>query len=117
MIGKELLSEVLGRYVVEFKNESWLKSNNTIVYTLKDEESEDFINIYEFAHKCKEWAYANKFKLKSGIYTTNGGENFGGYETNVYHCNKFGSKEFSADTEPEAIFKACQWILDNKEIK
>lgn len=117
MISKELLSEVLGRYVVEFKNESWLKSNNTIVYTLKDEESEDFINIYELANKCKEWALSKDYYLRAEQ-----GINY--YDNLQWTCFLNINMDDGAEyidywnsTEPEAIFKACQWILDNKEIK
>lgn len=35
----------------------------------------------------------------------------------IYNLNNMESKRFQSDTEVEAIFKACQWILDNKEIK
>ena len=38
---------------------------------------------------------------------------------NIEHIgnrNKF-IKEFKAKTEPEAIFKACEWILENKDYK
>ena len=65
------------------------------------------INIYELSHKCKEWAEINH-----------------GYILCSYKCGSVGNcqimkldKFFIASTEPEAIFKACQYILDNKDQK
>ena len=59
------------------------------------------VNIYEFTFKCKEWANITKGKYLSSGY------------------NEFDKKweammmqyTFPADTELEAIFKACEWIL------
>ena len=106
MISKELLSEVLGSNI-------YMKQDGYEGYM-------EHSNIYELAHKCKEWA--NKFSHKEEVvdkqvkllsYT----DRFGGHcriklfpaqpdETDV---------SFHADTEPEAIFKACVWILKQKQ--
>lgn len=127
MISKELLSEVLGKTV-------------DIVYT-KDHVGNDFktfirprygdfldeINIYELAHKCKEWAKNKGYYLLSGIYTYNDktdgtydcliNQNFT-YEDDGCHITRSESclESFNGfGTEPEAIFRATQWILDNKD--
>jgi len=71
------------------------------------------INIYELAHKCKEWVFkTTEYSFSSGISRT----------IHAACKNKIGDgvvmlggKFFFADSEPEAIFKACQWILDNKD--
>lgn len=74
------------------------------------------INIYEFAFKCKEWAFSKGYIISSGL-------------TPVLGVNKDGWAEvFSSSTpldgklhtfkqlsEPEAVFKACEWILEYKE--
>lgn len=70
------------------------------------------INIHEFAHKCKEWAWEkHRYKLKSGIYI--------GSKTDIteseYVCTDYEEIVETANTEPQAVFQACQWILDNKE--
>lgn len=106
MISKELLSEVLDRKVVEFIEESWLCSSNTIVYILEDDVNEDFINIYELAHKCKEWAYSKGYVIVSM-------NNFKWCYVNVSNLGGLTLKEVNSDTEPQAIFKACEWILKN----
>jgi hypothetical protein len=123
MISKELLSEALG---VKTRSHSKVHyKDNTISYEadLKIRDiaekvnSKQFldvvswgnINIHELAHKCKEWAYdygysigysfeypiiASIFRLSDGYIIPD---------------------DFEAYTEPEAIFKACQWILEGKD--
>lgn len=65
-------------------------------------------NIYELAHKCKEWAFENGAAIQSrrmiGI----------GYEVTGIYLEGNILPPFHARYEPEAIFKACQWILENK---
>lgn len=60
------------------------------------------------AHKCKEWAIKIDYKIESHIHFINKriiGVAFFNTQDNT---NKF----FQADTEPEAIFKACEWIVE-----
>ena len=120
MISKELLSEVLDlKYPIRIIHH-FCKGQNVLNYDLHVECAlfQESINIYELAHKCKEWAW-EKHSLM--LFQTQ-------YFPKVYYGVKdlktpmedFISKvpqcdRFSADTEPEAIFKACEHIL--KEIK
>ena len=95
MISKELLFEVCGTQAREYFEEE------------KTYKPEFYINIYELAHKCKEWAALRQWNLQSAIYMLD----------STAYCELADSsfKEvFQAETEPAAIFKACQWILDNK---
>ena len=64
------------------------------------------INIYELAHKCKEWAIKYIANIGSGYDKDK--------EFYWCICNN-GEFQFYADTELQAIFKACEWLLDNKE--
>ena len=101
MIIEELLSEVLG---VNIKRVINLSSPNKVYYD--GELGTDVINIYELAHKCKEWAFDKMFFLSSG------------FDTDGAFClDRMNNKSFIAETEPEAIFKACQWVLEKKERK
>jgi len=115
MISKELSSEVL-----DGLNEGWsildyyTDKNEVCISFVKDniEFDEEIINIHELAHKVKEWAIKIEYQLIS----------FQGFNKKWYadieweqHVRR--KKSFSASTEPEAIFKAGQWILDNKEVK
>jgi len=65
-------------------------------------------NIYELAHKCKEWAFSKKINICSGIR-----KNVGVVE---YYCTASTNTVY-ADTEPEAIFLACEWIRENVKQK
>jgi hypothetical protein len=70
------------------------------------------INIYELAHKCKEWA---KLKYFIDIDSHPGCARWGAEA--VSHNGKpsvFYEQVFIGRTEPEAIFKACQWILEQR---
>jgi hypothetical protein len=99
MISKELLSEVLKEPIQQVEI-----NYGDIIYSYSCEAGR--INIYEFAHKCKQWAKNHGYLLYSVpdlcIVKT----------FNLEHCVDFG-----LDTEIESIFRACQWILDNKETK
>ena len=100
-ISKELLGEVLGYEVDAFLG----ISENEIDYTCcrdKDIGYEDIsINIYEFVFMCKEWVNKQEYWANSGY-------------DNKYYCmlrDMPDNKWFYADTEVEAIFKACEWVL------
>lgn len=66
-------------------------------------------NIYEFAHRCKEWAFENNFILYS--------------MTDVrcrckalYIKDDFRQvKDIYCETEQEAIIKMCLWLLRYKK--
>ena len=131
MISKELLSEILHENRVTIKN--LCISNNILIYVsfcspnelngtnynehllndyhcLKADIYQE-INIYELAHKCKEWAlkkdkYKWLFSYKAFIDCW--------CDIVDNHNRKNIIMSFRADTEPEAIFKACQWILENR---
>lgn len=120
---KELLSEVLNRRKPIGKIKQ--VANKIRWYENLDGECSDYmdINIYELAHKCKEWALNQSFCLMSCMHDN------GKYNSNYYICeiltpNFGGSSLFNilhkttdGTTEPEVIFKACEWILEQKEKK
>ena len=126
MISKELLSEVLNKNFMQIA-----KDNNSEIAIILDESTieidfnyehiefesytHDTVNIHELAHKCKEWAHSRGYTI------------FSAYKYHCYlysvddilqHPDKFRvPNDFAIGTssEAEAIFAACQWILDNKE--
>ena len=105
MISKELLSEVLKKEVVKIKG----IENNTLIYGCKVHDGwYDEINIYELAHKCKEWAIKIDYKIESHIHLINKK-----FICVASFCTKDNTtKFFQEHTEPEAIFKACEWIME-----
>jgi hypothetical protein len=119
MISKELLSDVLGYRV----SKSYIDDTQDVQYVdvfLEGDDTGiyDSINIYELAHKCKEWAWSLhpsslfigtvKEEIKWCCFVS-----FGVSIQPIYNETR---KTFYESTEPEAIFKACQWIVENKEV-
>ena len=117
MISKELFSEVMNTKkedIIDLKmfgkdlkyyEKCLLKSCCDDRLSKHKDSIRKSINIYELAFKCKNWAYS---KCNEIISYTEGCEI---YQTQLGET----IKDFYAETEHEAIFKACQWILDNKE--
>jgi len=111
MISKELMSEVLNLNITYIE-----RCNNSIVYKISVYDREEEINICELAYKCKEWALSNKYMIDSNLSNTFQEVNNGIVGTSlIYNIDSMASKRFQSDTESGAIFKACQWILDNKQ--
>ena len=110
MISKELLSEVLGVYV----RDGWYFDCEILIYTYDkilglDENYHAEINIYELAHKCKEYARSYDYYIESVVFE---------YGSRAFVHKKYvhNPLEILNDkTEPAVIFKACEYIL--KEIK
>ena len=125
MISKELFNEVMNLHNLDFEYPlEYYNTNNSIRFWVienpKYQSTSNYINIYELAHKCKEWA---TFKNGKNIITER--DISGVYSYIIFMIGITIHNEylddttrilanFKADTEPEAIFKACQWILENK---
>jgi hypothetical protein len=116
MISKKLLSEVLNTkvlnadcYKIEYVN------YNTIQYFDKDifPDERKQINIHELANKCKEWAYERDYLIYSIFSYAGEGSCYITKDDDI----KKRLKTFSGDSEPESIFKACEWILSQKEVQ
>ena len=106
MISKELLSEVMDVKVFKcFVNNGICSYHDEYFY--KD------INIYELAHKCKEWASINSYALESSVHMQPKRSSVAGCQIH-WRYETEDLPYFEADTEPEAIFKACEWIMENK---
>jgi hypothetical protein len=119
-ITKELLSKVLevnaSHVIVDLK---------TIHYNIRSDvkESEfvahfngrwNILNKYEMAHRCKEWAYTKGYVLVSTIRTNSA---LAICEFSIVgNCDYKDEpwNNFRATSEPEAVFKAVKWILENK---
>ncbi len=102
MISKELLSVVLGnevRVVVHWDESvvQWNEHRN-LPHTLEE------INIHELAHKCKKWVLIYKYEILSGYLSGRG-----------YVVAGDQRRTWFADTECEAIFKACEYIMEHNK--
>ena len=72
------------------------------------------INIYELAHMCKEWA------KDEGYFILSASDGYCVVEDTATFTLQFSitrpeELKCLSYPEPEAVFKACQWIYDNKE--
>ena len=116
---KELLTAIRNdKYIVIDIDTSDI-ADSKIGYLL-DNNQWYFINIYELAYKCKVWATENKYTILTEDMHPNGYfayvlSNKESIENYGYLCEHKVIKDIPHNkTEPEAIFAACQWILDNR---
>ena len=111
-ISKELLSEVLKVNVKEFKIEK-----NELRYIIENDTNNipdlTYINIYELAHKCKEWACIQGYDCLSDT-TIIGCCNSHLFKSGQFMNRSVCLESFLGNTEYESIFIACEWILDNE---
>lgn len=110
MISKELLSKVLDKNIKYISDEL---DDNLVPYEMPIDGWKT-INVYELAYKCKEWAFNNGYSILVDILGINN------YQISMEDLTT-GKPEYVKDSyntsEPETIFLACKWILDNKDIK
>ena len=104
-VSKELLSEVLGYAVSSI----YIAPNGNFIEA-QSKYRDERINIHELQHSCKEWANKNKFYIKSSMIINTASA----VVEKIYEPNEL-NKWFHANTEPEAVFAAAQWILANKD--
>ena len=130
---KELLSEVLGHKIWKVLDCN-MGTLRYCIYPNKEDEPSEYmfpINIHELAYKCKEWAFyaykisvssfkSGSFYLKEFNQIKDNSEYWVELDTASIDCeiNINDSGIFKSYSEPEAIFKACEWILkENNENK
>ena len=113
MISKELLSEGLGIKISKVKGLLAAKDNRSLLSFVSNRDKsrndgKEIINIHELSNLCKQWAYSvDEYNMESGLDSV--------YLFDRYSCADDDPVEiFSADTEPEAIFKATQWIYNKR---
>ena len=111
---KELLSAVLSEDIASVD-----VVGNAVRYTVLNYVAEEDgeltyidlgtnINIYELMHLMKVWAIKQGYKLTSAITD-------GKYDECTITAGMGFNKQFEAQTEYEAIFQACEWILKQGE--
>ena len=106
IISKELMSKVLNLNITYIE-----RYNNSIIYKISVYDREEEINIYELAHKCKEWAILNHYDFTILIDTVviyNEG-------IQIYTIYNTLEDDNFIPFDPIYEIKACQWILDNKD--
>ena len=122
MISKELLSEITGHEIsVDENDKPKIVFKTELEYYEKSVVSRyrQRINIYELAHKCKEWALGKGYIIEVGVHPTikkDRSDRDYFYKITTDRGQILVSKfDEIIKTEPEAIFKACEWILKEKK--
>ena len=128
MVSKELLSEVLGYKVWKVLGHDYGTNQlRFCIYPNKGDVPSEYtfpINIHELAHKCKEWAFEQRYTiLELGKWRDSERESYLSYSviaksfdtplSEAVTCSY--DNRFHANTGVEVIFQACQWILENKD--
>ena len=123
-ISNELLSVVIGtlvtkiRYdIIVYEDRLYYDTDNEGVKR-KFSPSIPYISIYELTFKLKEYLYNNGYESFSGPAMNDVGKKF--YSCDLYRA--FGTSEtyvikdkFEAETELEAVIKACEWIKSDED--
>ena len=125
-ISKELIRNVLEKETENLPDDFTFDIIDNYIIFADDGECMFEVNIYEFAYKCKEWILSQKNKdcfYIADQFSLNIESQMGTIK--YFWCvllknNSRVSPEFKANSEIEAIIKACNWILeetnDNKNI-
>jgi hypothetical protein len=126
MISKELLEAVLG---ITFLTHKEVKGS---IRTYYSQDQHNDWNTHELAHKCNTWAILQGYNIDPRTWLSDK-ECYPDYPNNtpLFDVRVEGIEkgyenrgvvclyEFNHKQEfkhlPEAIFKACQWVLENKE--
>ena len=113
MISKELLSEVL-RIPIEsvMSKTDWSDYGELLVFSTDYQHGH--INIYELAHRCKEWILAQGYEIAIFAHIESDKP---AWELSLNYGYKSESEIGSLydtgfhNSESETIFAACEWIL------
>ena len=119
-ISKELVVSVLAEETENLSDDFTFNIKDNYILFADEGECQFEVNIYEFAFKCKEWILNQKNKdcfYIADQFSLNIESQMGVIK--YFWCvllknNSRVSPEFKADSELEAIIKACEYIL--KEI-
>jgi len=127
MISKELLSEVIripisnninenGIIKVIGISESELDGAIDLDFEYQDKESSHsrYINLYQLADKCKKWMLSKEYFI-SIKYDPRIGRTKINLTVAKDNTTIFGEESFYCDMEEDAIFQACEWILNQNK--
>ena len=124
MISKELLQQLVGLIVKEVVSTGINRIDNNIYYNIEGIDILQSKNIYELAYLCREWARNNDYEVSAckPIVQDDEGKAVINYwykayihkfELGVYYGpDQISEFDVNCSSEPEAIFRACEWILN-----
>lgn len=116
---KELLEEVLSVQIEKIQLEIDIPgAEKTIRYHTKNAfRPFDYINIFELSYKCKDYALKHGYILDSQSrgYCRGKGICFVYSDDWTSEFSEHCLESFCGDTEIEAIFRATEWVRNNKK--
>lgn len=116
---KELLEEVLDVRIEKFESELDIPgAEKTIRYYIKNAfRPFDYINIFELSYKCKDYALKHGYILASQSrgYCRGKGICFVYRDDWTSEFPEHCLESFCDNTEIEAIFRATEWVRNNKK--
>ena len=119
MISNELLAAVLGFTSCTFEEhlDGEYDPCINIAYTSPELDALLLLNLYELAHRCKEWAFSEGYEVSTSCDNIDSlDEEVAPSGKPLYYSSYVNSEHIvRKGTEPEAIFAACQYILDELE--
>ena len=119
-ISKELIKAVLQKETEILSKDFNFTINEDYIEFSDDGEMQFEYCIYKFAFKCKEWAFKRKTNMLLTEFCINSDNlrdyhdkvdcriNIGYYNKKMEHCRA----TFTDKIEFKALFKACEWILN-----
>ncbi len=86
--------------------------NKIYWYTREGGIARSHMNVYEFMHRCKKWALENGYELTSRISEAPHSPACNAATFSQYIDE---GKWLKGRTEPEAVARALEWIMEQKE--
>ena len=114
-ISKDLVKNVLAKETENLSDDFTFNIEDSYILFIDEGESQFEVNIYEFAYKCKEWAYKNN---KVDMLVVQKYKNDEEYDVSVLWGSGFDDLVmyyFKDKIEINAIVKACNWILEQNK--
>ncbi len=95
---------------IELENVNVDVTEDKIWYTKKGDTLKSYVPTCKFMLMCKKWAYAiDEYIIETGLDYAN--------LFDRYSCSDSDPIIIlTAATEPEVVFKACNWIIDKRRI-
>lgn len=118
-ISKELFETVMNEKIIEYRGVfgSYISGtyNNHVnlgccITVVSTDGGIVSCSINDFFFKCKKYALKQNISMYSYIHELNCGVEI----VPKKKCNWLDNKKFKSDSEQQAVFDACQWILENK---
>ena len=106
MISEKVLSEILNKKVFDIIQTT--RGEIEVGFSTKEKQY-NFINIHEVVHECKEWLVRKDLMITIYYHIDTVAVSI------MYNGEKYSSEQMSVLTESEAIFKACEWVLEQQE--